>query len=79
MSLRNFWLTAWADGRETPVGIGPRRRDGGMKALLTVRNNGVSHKAIEIEAQSDDEQLALTITLRSADGHPHVVTMKFDR
>lgn len=38
--VRNFWIEANVDGRETPVSGGPRSKDGGFELSVKIRNCG---------------------------------------
>ena len=40
MAVRNFWVNANIDGRETGLCGGPRAKDGGMTINIMQRNNG---------------------------------------
>lgn len=46
--VRNFYVSAHIDGRETDLGSGPRRGDGGMRITLTQRNEGAIEEAFYI-------------------------------
>lgn len=47
-NVRNFWLQADTDGR-TPIALGPKSREGGLRATLYLREHGaVSDDKVEI-------------------------------
>jgi hypothetical protein len=47
-NVRNFWLTAQADGG-SPVTLGPKAKTGGLEATLLLRERGeVSNDKVEI-------------------------------
>ncbi len=48
MAVRNFWVDACIDGRQTDVGTGPRAKDGGMEVTLYQRENGSISTALRI-------------------------------
>lgn len=47
-SLRNFWMTANVDGRESLVTAGPRSKDGGMSVNLAQLNCGESDMSLNV-------------------------------
>ena len=47
--MRNFWLTAYIDGRETLLEGGPRSKTGGMEATLYMRDDGCSVVACKMD------------------------------
>ena len=40
MAVRNFWVDADIDGRETMLSGGPRAKDGGMSVIIKQRSKG---------------------------------------
>lgn len=61
-NVRNFWLSARVDGRNTVIGTGPRSKDGGMFLDLYIRAAGEITRACEIACQStDDGKLCIII------------------
>lgn len=50
MAIRNFYMSARADGRASSIGIGPARKDGGMSAIITMRADGEIRTAVRLEA-----------------------------
>lgn len=49
MSVRNFWVEADVDGRETTLSGGPRSKDGGMYITLKQRSEGGIAVAFKIK------------------------------
>jgi len=49
-NVRNCWLTASVDGRESDIATGPRNGNGGLRARLQIREKrAISDKALSIE------------------------------
>ena len=48
MSLRNFWVESFIDGRKTLLASGPRRKDGEMHTTIKVKEGGNSVEAVSI-------------------------------
>ena len=48
MSLRNFWVESFIDGRKTLLASGPRRKDGEMHTAIKVKEGGNSVEAVSI-------------------------------
>ena len=48
MAIRNFWISANIDGRETDLEGGPRAKDGGMEVTINQRKNGTISTALTI-------------------------------
>lgn len=57
MAVRNFWVKANIDGRETELSGGPRAKDGGMKILVKQRNHGGKDDAVAIRCYESDGEL----------------------
>lgn len=47
--MRNFWLTADIDGRETLLEGGPRSKTGGMVSTFYMRDDGCSVVACKVD------------------------------
>ena len=47
--VRNFWIDLDVDGRQTMIGTGPKRHNGGLKLTLYQRNEGSVDKALAID------------------------------
>lgn len=61
-NVRNFWLTAQADGG-SPVTLGPKSKDGGLKATLLLRERGgVSDDKIVIAGYTIGDKNYVRIT-----------------
>ena len=46
--VRNFWLSADVDGRQSRITGGPRARDGGVSLTLYQRSNGSVATALTV-------------------------------
>lgn len=59
MAVRNFYLKAQIDGRETLIGSGPRSRDGGMDVYIYQRHNcgGSSYPVLKIYSRAFGDKL----------------------
>ena len=49
MAVRNFWVEADIDGRQTMLSGGPRSKDGGMDVTVYQRDEGQIKTAVEIK------------------------------
>lgn len=59
--VRNFWIDACIDGRQTNLAGGTRRKDGGMEIDLYQRKDGVISRPIYIECREWDGKLITEI------------------
>lgn len=59
--MRNFWLEASVEGRETMLTGGPRCKDGGMTVKLYMRDNGESVKAVTVFCSENNGELAVSV------------------
>ena len=50
MAVRNFWVDAEIDGRETDLGGGPRSKTGGMDVTVYQRKEGQIETAVKVSA-----------------------------
>ena len=57
MAVRNFWIDADIDGRETMLSGGPRRKDGGMSVIIKQRDEGSITTALRISCKEYDGKL----------------------
>ena len=57
MSIRNFWIDADIDGRNTPLASGPRSKDGGFTATIYIRDDSDIKRAVTLigDARSNGE------------------------
>ena len=55
MAIRNFFLSATIDGRQTRVTGGPASKTGGMEIKVYMRNEGEITIPLEIECYADEE------------------------
>lgn len=58
--VRNFWVYADIDGRETTLSGGPRAKDGGMDVTVYIRDDGGIRTAVRICCRAIGEKLWLT-------------------
>jgi len=48
-NVRNFWIAASVDGREAPIGSGPKAKDGGFLMNIYQRDKGrISDKHLRV-------------------------------
>lgn len=59
--MRNFYLTADIDGRQTYLHGGPRGKEGGMVVDIRQRDEGKSVVAFSIQCQELGGHLATTV------------------
>jgi len=57
MAVRNFWIDADIDGRETMLSGGPRSKDGGMKIKIRQRDDGGITTAFTISCRERNGEL----------------------
>lgn len=70
MAVRNFWIEADIDGRQTIMEGGPRRADGGFKLTIYQRENGGITTAAHIEGKVGyDDQLILMYDIGEKHGN----------
>ena len=68
MAVRNFWVDVVVDGRQTDLSGGPRSKDGGMRAVFYVRDNGAIVKAVTVDCYTGaDGQLTIAVQSESQD------------
>lgn len=61
-NVRNFWVEGSAEGKATPVGFGPRSKDGGISLTIKQRDNGEVTTALQVVGIArQDGSLVLTI------------------
>ena len=61
MAMRNFWIESDIDGRETILSGEPRRKDGGMRTDIYMRDEGYSVKACTVKCFERDGILAVEV------------------
>lgn len=62
MAIRNFWVEADIDGRQTTLAGGPRGKTSGMEVTLYQREEGSIATAIRIACRAlSDGKLATTV------------------
>ena len=66
-NIRNFWLKASIDGRDTELRGGPVRKDGGMSIKLMQRTAGDITTAVTIQCFATNDGVLVT-RIYDADG-----------
>jgi hypothetical protein len=61
MAVRNFWIDADIEGRQTILSGGPRAKDGGMEVTLYQRNDGSIEKVLRIVCRACGDELVTDI------------------
>ena len=60
--MRNFWIEATIDGKQTKLASGPRAKDGGFMMKVYQRDEGQSVTACEVIGAVDETgELCLTV------------------
>lgn len=59
--VRNFWVEADIDGRETNANGGPRSKDGGMDVTIYQRDDGEIKTVLRIISRAYDGKLVTTV------------------
>lgn len=49
MAVRNFWIDAYIDGRQTVLSGGPKNKNGGMDVIIYQREEGGIVTAVRID------------------------------
>ena len=61
MAVRNFYVEANIDGRETVLGGGPRNKTGEMSVRIYQRNEGAIDEALMIDCEERDGVLTTKV------------------
>lgn len=61
MAVRNFWIEADIDGRQTNAAGGPVRKDGGMDVTIYQRDDGAIKTAVRIVCRAYGDMLKTTV------------------
>lgn len=61
MAVRNFWVDANIDGRQTMLSGGPRSRDGGMNVDIYIRDEGSIASGVKIRCWEFDGTLKMSV------------------
>ena len=61
MAVRNFYVEANIDGRETTLGGGPKNKQGGMRVHIYQRDDGAITEALKIECEERDGMLTTKV------------------
>ena len=67
--MRNFYLTADIDGRQTLLSGGPRAKDGGMTIELRQRDNGISVVSLYVRCFERNGTLVTNVVLPDGSAH----------
>lgn len=62
MAVRNFWIDANIDGRETELAGGPRSKDGGMDVVIKQRDCGKITTAVKIRCFEYEGKLTVEVS-----------------
>ena len=57
MAVRNFYVEANVDGRDTTLSGGPKSKTGGMRVKIFQRSNGEIEEALTIRCVENNGQL----------------------
>jgi hypothetical protein len=61
MTVRNFWIEASIDGKNTLLSGGPQNKNGGFYMNIKQRSNGDITKALVIDGKEKNGKLVLSI------------------
>lgn len=61
MAVRNFWIDATADGRQTDIAGGPRAKTGGMEGTVYIRDEGAIEKGFSFDCRANGDELILNV------------------
>jgi hypothetical protein len=62
LNVRNFWIDASIDGRETTLSGGPKGQDGGFNLVVSIREHGRVVEAVRVEGwATEDGKLNMSI------------------
>lgn len=68
-NVRNFWIDATIDGRESRMSGGPRAKDGGMFVAMRMRNRGEVTTPLYVAGTAmPDGDMLLRVDLRGGAG-----------
>ncbi len=59
--VRNYWVEIDVDGRESPIGTGPRNKEGGIGVRIYMRNKGTVEKILDISGTANGNNLRLSV------------------
>ena len=60
-NVRNFWLEAKVDGRESKVIGGPSNKEGGFELKIRMRDGGEVTLPVTLEGYADGDRLRLNV------------------
>ena len=61
MAVRNFWIDAYIDGRQTVLSGGPKNKEGGMEVCIYQREEGGIISAVHIKCVEQNGRLATEV------------------
>ena len=73
MAVRNFWIDADIDGRQTELSGGPRGRVDGMSIEIYQRDNGSIANCLKIVCREFAGELTTTVYRYDSDGNTHEI------
>lgn len=73
-NVRNFWLEASIDGRDTDLAGGPQSKDGGFEAKVLIRADGDIAHAVTISGSAAPDG---SLELRVSPGNDARVSLDF--
>ena len=77
MAVRNFWIEADIDGRQSTLAGGPRNKNDGMEIDIYQRDDGTIYHAVDIWCHVDPEgNLVTQIHNRQNDDITEVITRR---
>lgn len=68
MIIRNFWIDADIDGRQTMLSGGPRSKNGGMDITIYQRDEGSIETAVRIRCREIGGRLVTEVTVKNEQG-----------
>ena len=73
--VRNFWIDLQVDGRNTKIGTGPRRKDGGFSLDVKQNDDGGIVDAVSVRGYVNREGV-LTLTVTDPETNNDVLVYK---
>jgi len=67
-TVRNFWIDACVDGRQSDIGTGPRGPQGGFSLTVYQREDNDVRHALSVRGSCDREG-NLTLSIQNEYGH----------
>lgn len=73
MAVRNFYIEADIDGRQTMLGGGPRAKDGGMDVTIYQRDEGGIKRVLTVTCRVRGDKLVTWVDVDGDDTHTEVI------